>query len=267
MEFTITLVQMPCEEGKRKNNFDHAHFLLSKHKPRRGVQFILLPELFAIGFRHEDYKKLGPGIPGLTTDFICSVAKEYGAYTIGTGIEKFGDKFLNTLVMAKPDGDVHGTYSKIHPFQEEREVFAGGTTMAMFECAGINVGVEICYDIRFPEITRKLALEGAEIVFVPAAFPDPRSEHWNTLVRARAIENQMYVAAANRVGFGFDGKTYFGHSQMVDPWGVLLTTRNSEERIITTEGNTDMIKSVRSQITCYSDISPSGYDSICWFRE
>jgi predicted amidohydrolase len=223
--------------------------------------------LFAIGFRHEDFGREGPGVPGPTTDFIGSLAKQHQTYTIGTGIEKTGDKFYNTLVMAKPDGELHGTYSKIHPFQEERDVFDGGTELVMFDCSGINVGVQICYDIRFPEVTRKLALEGAEIVLVPSAFPDPRSEHWNTLVRARAIENQLFVAATNRIGFGFDGKTYFGHSQTVDPWGVLLNRRNSEERIITTQADTKMIETVRSQITCYADIAPSGYDRVHWFRE
>lgn len=263
----MTLVQMPCEEGKREKNFERARSLLAQRKPGKGAQFILLPELFAMGFRHEDYKKEGAGVPGPTTDFIRSVAKEHQAYTIGTGIEKTGDKFHNTLVMAKPDGELHGTYSKIHPFQEERDVFEGGNVLAMFECSGINVGVEICYDIRFPEVTRKLALEGAEIVLVPAAFPDPRSEHWNTLVRARAIENQLFIAATNRIGFGFDGKTYFGHSQIVDPWGVLLNRINTEERIITTQADTEMIKSVRSQITSYVDIAPLGYDSVHWFKE
>lgn len=263
----MTLVQMPCEEGSREKNFERAKFLLRQRKTGIGVQFIVVPELFAIGFRNEDYYKEGPGVPGSTTDFICSIAEEHQAYTVGTGIEKTENKFHNTLVMAKPNGEVHGTYRKIHPFQEEREVFEGGNVMALFECSGIKVGVEICYDIRFPEVTRKLALEGAEIVLIPAAFPDPRSEHWNTLVRARAIENQLFVAATNRIGFSFDGKTYFGHSQVVDPWGVVLTRLNSEERIITTTGETELIESVRSQITCYPDVALSGYDNVHWFRE
>lgn len=262
MEFSMTLAQMPCMEGNREHNFGNARLILDRYKPGKGVQFILFPELFAIGFRHEDYLKEGPGVPGPTAEFLSSVAEEYGAYTVGTGIEKDDDKYFNTLVLAKPGGEVSGTYRKIHPFQEERDVFKGGDTMAIFDCSGIKVGVQICYDIRFPEVTRKLALEGAELVLVPAAFPDPRSEHWNTLLRARAIENQLYVAAVNRIGFGFDGKTYFGHSQVIDPWGVVLGRRNTEERLITTEGNTEMIESVRSQITCYADIAPAGYEKI-----
>jgi len=267
MEFSITLIQMSVVEGNREHNYTNAKLMLKQHRPGKGVQFILFPELFAIGFRHEDYKKEGSGVPGPTTDFLCSVAEEFGAYTVGTGIEKSDDKFYNTLVLAKPNGVVSGTYRKIHPFQEERDVFKGGDIIALFDCSGIKVGVQICYDIRFPEVTRKLALEGAELILIPAAFPDPRSEHWNTLVRARAIENQLYVAATNRIGIGFDGKTYFGHSQVVDPWGVVLGRRNSEERLITTQGNTEMIESVRSQITCYADIAPTGYDKIQRFKE
>ena len=263
----MTLVQMTCVEGNRKHNFANARLLLEQYRPKKGVQFIQFPELFAIGFRHEDYSKEGPGVPGPTTDFLCSVAEECGAYTIGTGIEKNDDKFYNTLVLARPDRGVSGTYRKIHPFQEERDVFKGGDAITLFNCSGIKVGVQICYDIRFPEVTRKLALEGAELVLIPAAFPDPRSEHWNTLVRARAIENQLYVAAVNRIGFGFDGKTYFGHSQIVDPLGVVLGRRNSEERLVTTQGNTKMIESVRSQITCYADIAEAGYDNIQHFKE
>ncbi len=263
----MTLIQMSCVEGNREHNFANARLILEQYKPGKGVQFIQFPELFAIGFRHEDYEKEGPGVPGPTTDFLCSVAEEHAAFTIGTGIEKSDGKFYNTLVLATPKGRVLGLYRKIHPFQEERDVFKGGDTMAMFDCSGIEVGVQICYDIRFPEVTRKLAIAGAELVLVPAAFPDPRSEHWNTIVRARAIENQLYVAATNRIGFGFDGKTYFGHSQVVDPWGVLLVRRNSEERLITTQGNTEMIESVRSQITCYADMAPSGYAKIQRFTE
>lgn len=267
MEFSMTLVQMPCVEGNREHNFMTAQRLLEAYRPGRGIRFIQFPELFAIGFRHEDYQKMGPGIPGPTTEFLTFIARKYEAYTVGTGIEKSNGMFYNTLVAARPDGEVSGTYRKIHPFQEERDVFKGGDYVAIFDCSGIKVGVQICYDIRFPEVTRKLALEGAELVLVPAAFPDPRSEHWNTLVRARAIENQLYVAATNRIGFGFDGKTYFGHSQVVDPWGVVLGKLNSEQRLITTEGNTELIKTVRSQITCYADIATSGYDKIQRFDE
>lgn len=269
MEFTTTLVQMMCEEGNREFNFECANDLLKGYRPSTGVRFIILPELFAIGFRKDDYDKSGPGFPGPTSEFLCEIAKKHRAYVFATDIELSDNserRYYNTLIAAKPSGDIIGSYRKIHPFQEERDIFDGGETIVLIHCNGIKVGVQICYDVRFPEISRKLALEGAELFIIPAAFPDPRSTHWNTLVQARAIENQVYIAATNRIGFGFDKKSYFGHSQTVDPWGIVLTRPNSESRIITATGNTEMIKTVREQITCYADRSPTGYEKVAWFR-
>jgi predicted amidohydrolase len=267
LDFTITLVQMPCEEGNREFNFQHAREMLKQYKSTDAVDFIVFPELFAIGFRHDDYAKMGVGVPGPTSEFLCDIGRELGVYAFGTGIEQSKDKYYNTLLGASPEGKLIGSYRKIHPFQEERDIFDGGTSIVLMECGGIKVGLQICYDVRFPEISRKLALEGAELLIIPAAFPDPRSAHWNTLVRARAIENQVYVAAVNRIGSAFDNKTYFGHSQVIDPWGVLLTRLNSERRVITSKGNTKMIQTVRDQITCYADRSPTGYNKVEWFRE
>ena len=265
MEFTVSMIQMPCVEGDRDRNFRRARELLSDFRKGPGVNFVVLPELFAVGFRHEDYSKVGPGIPGPTATFLSDLAQELGVYIVATDIEAAGKKYYNTLALADPTGEILGTYRKIHPFQEERDVFDGGDAITLFRCEGIKVGVQICYDIRFPEVSRKLALEGAELLLVPAAWPDPRSEHWNVLVQARAVENQLFVAAANRVGWGFDKKTYFGHSQLVDPWGVILSRRNTEERVVQAKAGTAMISSVREQITCFADRAPVGYDNVVWF--
>lgn len=265
----MTLVQMMCEEGNREFNFDRADDLLKDYRPSNGVRFIVFPELFVIGFRKEDYEKIGPGYPGPTSEFLCEIAKKNKAYVFGTDIERSDqrkERYYNTLIAAGPSGKTVGTYRKMHPFQEERDVFDSGDTITLIDCNGIRVGVQICYDIRFPEVSRKLALEGAELIVIPAAFPDPRSGHWNTLIQARAIENQLYVAATNRIGFGFDKKSYFGHSQMIDPWGIVLIRPTSESRIITTSGDTEMIQNVRKQITCYQDLLPTGYEKVTWFR-
>lgn len=261
------MVQAPCIEGDRKQNFKKVRKLLDGHSSNESLEFIVLPELFGIGFRYEDYPGCGPGVPGPTSEFLQELAEEYNAYTIASGIEKNDSRYYNTLVIAKPSGETLGLYRKIHPFQEEKTVFNGGSKLVLFSTHGMKVGVQICYDIRFPEVTRKLALEGAELVVIPAAFPDPRSAHWSTLVQARAIENQFYVAAVNRVGNAFDGKTFFGHSQVVDLYGVVLNRLNSAERIITTTGNTSSIEPVRSQIPCFDDRSPTSYDNVEWYHD
>ncbi len=267
MEFAVTLLQTPCLEGDRKHNFDGTMKMLDEVSVEQDVHLILLPELFSIGFRHSDYNLHGPGIPGPTSDFLCEIAEEHSCYAVSTGIEKCDDRYCNTLVFTTPKGKVLGTYRKMHPFQEERDVFKSGESIALFDLKRLKVGVEVCYDLRFPEISRKLAMEGAEIILIPAAWPDPRNAHWNALISARAIENQLFVAAANRVGPAFDNKTYFGHSQVVDPGGLRLTRINSEIRMITQVLDSVMIEEVRKQITCYADRASEGYDSVEWFEE
>ncbi len=267
MEFRVHLVQMPCVEERPDENRARARWLLSEHRPTCDREFIVLPELFDVGLRTADYAHADAGIPGATSDFLRELAREHSAYVVATGIEPAGDRYYNTLIVASPSGAILAKYRKVHPFQEERKTFLCGDRVVLFEARGMRVGVEICYDIRFPEMSRALALQGAELILVPAAFPDPRSPHWNTLLAARAIENQLYVAAANRIGHGYDGKTYFGHSQLVDPWGVVLSRINSEERVVTASGDTSVIETVRRQITCYDDRMESSYGRIEWFRE
>ncbi|TFG30013.1 hypothetical protein EU528_08775, partial [Candidatus Thorarchaeota archaeon] len=139
MEFTMTLLQMPCEEGNREFNFRYARELLKEYKSSDAVDFIVLPELFAIGFRHDDYEREGAGVPGATSKFLCDIAKEHGAYVFGTDIEQGENKFYNTLVAVNPSGKMIGTYRKIHPFQEERDIFDGGSSIVLMECGGIKV--------------------------------------------------------------------------------------------------------------------------------
>lgn len=262
MDFSVTLVQMPCREGRREDNFSYAREILQKHKTQGNTEFIILPELFAIGFRYSDYRAEGPGVPGPTAKFVQEVSEEFSAYVLATDIEQAGTKWYNTLVMSSPKGKIVASYRKLHPFQDEREVFEGGDSAVIVKASGINIGLEICYDIRFPELSRLLALNGAEVILIPAAFPDPRAPHWDTLLKARAIENQVYIAGCNRLGMGYNGKTYFGHSQIVDPWGERLTRINTDQTTFTTSGDTAMIEDVRGQITCYQDRVPERYGNV-----
>lgn len=256
-------------DGNRKHNLGYVKQMLATYEPSDVLDIIVLPELFAIGFNYDQYSRQGAGVPGETSEFIVRTARKHSAYVVGTGIENADveGKYFNTLVMSSPEGEIVGTYRKIHPFQAEKDVFEGGKQMVMLDIQALKVGAQICYDVRFPEISRTLALEGAQLLIIPASFPDPRSEHWDNLVRARAIENQVYVAAVNRVGPAFDDKTYFGHSQIIDPWGVRLNHPNSEPGIVAKICETSAIGAVRKQITCYADRVEEAYDSVQWYYE
>ncbi len=260
-------MQMPCIEGERERNYERARFLVADLDKYEGPQFIVLPELFAIGFRHSDYENKEDGVPPETIDFLEELAKEKESYVVTTDIEPHNGMYYNTLLMASPDERIIGAYRKMHPFQAEKDVFKGGKKLAVFNLKDIRVGVQICYDLRFPEVSRQLSSYGAELIIIPAAWPDPRGHHWDTLLQARAIENQVYVAACNRVLMGFDGKTYFGHSQLVDSWGLRLTRINSEERIVVEKGDTVMMDSIRKEVTCWEDRSQEGYDRVTIFNE
>ncbi len=267
VDFSVALIQMPCKEGNREDNFSYAREMLANHRTETAKEFILFPELFAIGFRYSDYSNLGVGVPGPTTEFLQQIAEEHSAYVAGTDIESAGSRYYNTMVMVSPKGRVIAEYRKMHPFQDEKDVFQGGTTGVLVEAGSIKVGLQICYDVRFPELSRLLAEKGAEILLLPAAFPDPRGAQWDNLVMARAIENQVYVAATNRVGGSFNGKTYFGHSQFVDPWGVRCSRINSDIFVFKKTGDTDMIRDVREQITCWYDRVPEHYNAIEILKE
>ncbi|MEM2143387.1 MAG: nitrilase-related carbon-nitrogen hydrolase [Candidatus Thorarchaeota archaeon] len=266
MEFKVTLVQMSCTEGRPDENYRRALTLLREHRPVCDREFVLLPELFAIGFNPEDYKRIGPDVPSLTRGFLSDLAREHRAYVIATGVEPVSERFYNTLLVMSPGGEEVARYRKIHPFQNEREVFVGGDRLVLFEAAGLKVGVEICYDLRFPEVTRRLALEGAQLVLVPAAFPEPRSSHWDVLIRARAIENQLFMACCNRVGGAFDGKRYFGHSNIIDPWGVRMVEERSDECLLAASCDTSATETARETITCFADRVEDAYGRVEWFR-
>ena len=123
---------------------------------------------------------------------------------------------------------------------------------------GVPAATIICYDIRFPELARKLALNGAQLLFVPAEWPHPRLHHWRTLLTARAIENQMYVIACNRVGRS--GETsFFGHSMIINPWGEIVTEADENEQIVTAEIDLELVAKVRSTIPVFEDRRPDVY--------
>lgn len=178
----------------------------------------------------------------------------------GSIAEKRECGVFNTIYAFDREGNEAGDYSKIHLFRlmDEEKFLQSGDKLGRLELDGVPAGMMICYDIRFPELSRKLALGGAQVLFVPAEWPNPRLHHWRTLLMARAIENQMFVISCNRVGIS--GTTeFFGHSMVIDPWGEVLAEGDESERIVRATIDLGLVKDVRRRIPIFEDRRPSLY--------
>ena len=167
----------------------------------------------------------------------------------------------NTSAFYGPDGKLRAVYRKMHLFRlmaEEQYLTAGSRPGLIPTPWGCPAGVAICYDLRFPELLRQYALQGARLLFLPAEWPHPRLTHWQTLLRARAIENQMFVVGCNRVGSS-KGSTFCGHSAVVDPWGELVIEGDERPGLLTATIDTALADEVRARIPVFADRRPELY--------
>ena len=195
-----------------------------------GAKLVVLPEKFNVLGSGDDLR--AGADDGPAQDWMCSLAAELGIDLLGSLSVRGDEKLRNVCVHAGPDGEVHATYDKMHMFDvvvdgkeyKESAHEAPGDEVVVSESAqGVELGLSVCYDLRFPELYRELAVRGARILVVPAAFTVPTTrDHWEILLRARAIEDQAFVLAANQVGPHGGGLRSGGRSMIVDPWGVIL---------------------------------------------
>ncbi|MBP2641446.1 MAG: Nitrilase/cyanide hydratase and apolipoprotein N-acyltransferase [Firmicutes bacterium] len=170
----------------------------------------------------------------------------------------------NTTYVINRSGEAVAAYSKIHliGLMDENRFISPGSELNLFTLDSISCGSIICYDLRFPELIRSLAVKGAEILFVPAQWPSSRLAHWRALLVARAIENQMYVVSANRVGKD-PNNDFPGHSMVIDPWGDILYEAGSEEEIFTVELDIELVRQVRAKMPVFKDRVPAVYKLGC----
>lgn len=223
MEITIALAQMAIALGRPDQN-KKAVRAAAAQAAAQGANLLLLPELWPTGYdlaRANAYAApLGEGPFALMAD----VAREQGLYLVGTALEAnpVGRPF-NTAALYGPDGRLVGAYRKVHLFPPmgEREHMTAGNSLPVFDWPWGRLALAICYDLRFPELWRAYACAGAQLILIPAEWPVRRVEHWRLLLRARAVENQLFVAGCNRAGTDADGE-FGGHSAAVDPWGRVL---------------------------------------------
>jgi len=258
----VCLLQMDIHIGQPDKNYQAVHDQLQAAvsgaiKP----DVILLPEMWNTGYALDRIQHLADHEGLRTKKLIAEFCREHEVNVIAGSIADLkGEEVRNTIYVFDRTGAVVADYSKIHLFRlmsEEKHLVAGNH-IGQFELEGIHAGMMICYDIRFPELTRKLALGGAKVLFIPAEWPKPRLHHWRTLLTARAIENQMYIVACNRMGSS-DGTEFFGHSLIIDPWGEIIAEAGEEATVLTAELDLSLVDQVRERIPVFEDRRPKLY--------
>lgn len=229
----------------------------SKEKP----DVIVLPEMWNTSFFPKDVKEKADINGQRTKKFLSELSKNLNVNIVGGSIANLvNGNLYNTSYIFDRKGKEIASYNKVHLFSPsgEHNVFNPGDKLCIFELDGIKCGLSICYDIRFVEWIRKNALENIEIFFLPAAWPDKRTMHWDTLNKARAIENQMFVVCVNSVGTAETMK-FAGHSSIIDPWGEYIIVPDSNEGIKTGEIDLSVIKDIRESINVFRDRKPELY--------
>ncbi len=223
-----------------------------------GVQLAVLPEMWATGFAYKTLNQLAARTEDVVAE-LAALSAKYSMVIIGSLPEPHEEKVYNCAYVLD-NGTLKGKYRKMHLFslmQEDRSFDSGDSWLLVDTSVG-KVGVIICYDLRFPELARRLAVEGAQILVVPGEWPKPRQEHWRTLLRARAIENQLFVVATNCCGI--TGKLdFFGMSLIIDPKGELLAEAGYEAESISALLKFEEMNAWRQQIPCFTDRKPGCY--------
>ncbi|PLX94043.1 MAG: carbon-nitrogen family hydrolase [Desulfuromonas sp.] len=259
-DITAAVVQFNIALGDVEHNMASAEAGL-RRVAAQGAQLAVLPEMWSTGYDYRHLAQLAEQTPHILIA-LQALSLELKLVIVGSLPEKEGSSLYNTLYVVDQGKQV-GQYRKLHLFSsmgEDRFLSSGHNSVVVPTSAG-RLGLAICYDLRFPELFRKLALEGAEIICIPAEWPKPRQEHWRTLLRARAIENQLFVVAANCCGT--QGKLdFFGMSMLISARGEVLQEAGEQAtELIATFSHEEMVK-YRSQIPCFKDRRPEIYGTL-----
>jgi predicted amidohydrolase len=251
----VAAIQMQVVSGEPRKNVVRAEALLHD-AAARGAQAALLPELWTTGYSLDRLDELAEEYGESTLRFLQDTAARLRMAIVGGSFAvKRSDGVYSTCHIIGPDGALLGAYSKEHlfPLLKEPQYLRPGAPGSVVDTPSGKWSALICFDIRFPESARQYAYHGARMLWVPSEWPHPRLEHWRTLLRARAIENQFFVVAANRCGQG-DNSHWCGHSSIIDPWGNILAEAEEEETILLAELDMSEVDAVRARIPCFEVI-------------
>jgi deaminated glutathione amidase len=266
----VACVQMTSRTDKAANLETAAR--LVAQAASTGADVVVLPEKWnGIGDAAFYHDTAEPLVGGESVAAMSQWARAHGITLVGGSIVELRDgreKRSNTSLVFDSDGELVATYRKIHLFDvevggvvyRESESEEPGDEAVVAEVEDWQLGLSVCYDVRFPELYRILALEGAQLVTVPAHFTTPTGkDHWHVLLRARAIENQLYVAAAAQVGETLPGKPAYGRSLIVDPWGLVLAQAPDEETVISAELDRERLREIRRNLPSLANRQAAAY--------
>jgi len=265
MKLTLSLAQIPVVNSKPEENLKKAEKLITEAK-KKGSELICFPEMWTTGLNW----KGGAGALDASeaaAEEVAGLAGKYKIWINGSMLmrDELGQP-VNTSILFDDAGKKRGVYRKIHLFglMDGDKNLAAGDKLCIANTPWGGAGLSICYDIRFPELFRSYALKGAKIILCPAAFPRERIEHWKILLRARAIEDQVFMVGTNLVGreeFGKDGTVdYGGSSAVIGPWGdVIVEAGEAKETLLTATIDVNKVDEARAKMDVLKDRKPKLY--------
>jgi predicted amidohydrolase len=252
------VIQFDVQRGDIAKNLATAEDALHRLK-QQDTQLAVLPELWTCGFDHANIKEHALKTTKII-ETLSQAAKKQGMVIAGSLPELVDGRIYNTLAVIDTDGSISGKYQKVHLFSGGREsmTFSAGQKAEVWHTSLGPIGGIICYDIRFPELCRSLAIQGARIIVVCAQWPEPRINHWDTLIQARAIENQLFMVAANRTGSD-GGQDFPGHSQIVSPFGKILAKTDKIKDQVSADLHFKEMDDFRGLFDCLKERMPEAY--------
>ena len=257
------IYQMDVEPANPEKNRQKVKEWIEKEVPRYQPDTIVLPEMWNTGYALDSLEEGADNDGKETLALLQPLAKKYGIHIIGGSVaNRRKDGIYNSSMIIRKDGELIHEYDKMHlvPMLDEHKFLqegqAGG---AIFELDGIKMGLVICYDLRFPELMRSIAIQGAEVIHVVAQWPESRRTHWRYLQHGRAIENECYIISANSSG-SYDDTQFAGESLVIEPNGDLAAegSPKKEETIVATI-DLEKVKEMRERIPVFSDRVPNLY--------
>jgi predicted amidohydrolase len=265
----VALVQLDAGEDVAANMAAAA--TLAEEAAAGGARLVALPEYLQYRGPDAGYRASARPIPGPLTEPFEQIARRHGCWLlVGSLAESTADdRCYNTSVLLGPDGGCRAIYRKIHlfdidvdagPFDRESARVAPGDRAVTADLDGLIIGLTVCYDLRFPELYRTLALRGATVMTVPASFTERTGrDHWEVLLRARAIENGVWLLAPAQIG-GPAGHRSYGRSMIVDPWGTVIAQAPDVVGIVRAEIDPSRVLDVRRQIPSLANRRPAAYE-------